>query len=161
MLKNEPINIRNPEAIRPWQFVLEPLAGYLLLAKLMYEDGVKYSASWNFGPPDNDVISVKELVSKVISYWGKGEYKVEPLLRNLHEAEMLKLDCSKAHSLLGWYSVYNIERALEKTIEWYKRYYDGTDNVSMIEYSISQIREYRKRGDYYVGDQKDSEKRRC
>ena len=152
MLKNEPINIRNPEAIRPWQFVLEPLAGYLLLAKLMYEDGVKYSASWNFGPPDSDVISVKELVSKIISYWGKGEYKVEPLLRNLHEAEMLKLDCSKAHSLLGWYSVYNIERALEKTVEWYKRYYDGVDNVSMIEYSISQIIEYRKRGDYYVGD---------
>jgi len=137
------IEIRNPNAIRPWQHVLEPLSGYLLLGLKMYQEGDKYACAWNFGPPDSDIITVEEIVKKIISYWGDGKYKTEVSSKNPHEARLLKLDCSKAHSLLGWNPVYNVDETLKETVEWYKIYYTRDKNMSNL--TSNQIREYEKK----------------
>ena len=146
--ENKPIIIRNPDAIRPWQHVLEPLSGYLLLGAKMYEDGAKYNGAWNFGPPDSDLITVEEITKKIVSYWGSGKYKNEISIKNPHEAKLLKLDCSKARSVLSWYPVYDIDEALSKTVGWYKMFYDETGEDNLFEYTIKQIREYEKRCGY-------------
>jgi len=144
------IKIRNPDAIRPWQHVLEPLSGYLLLGAKMYEDGVIYSSAWNFGPQDSNIITVEEMVKKIILYWGSGEYKIEASSQNPHEARLLKLDSSKAHFILGWHSVYDIDEALKKTIEWYKKYYEGVSDKELYNFTLSQIIEYVQKGGYLI-----------
>lgn len=145
---NKPITIRNPAAIRPWQHVLEPLSGYLLLGAKMYKDGAKYNGAWNFGPSDSDLITVEEITKKIVSYWGSGKYKNEISIKNPHEAKLLKLDCSKARSILKWYPVYNIDETLSKTIEWYKMFYNEIGKDNLFEYTIKQIRDYEKRCGY-------------
>ncbi|MBA7516671.1 CDP-glucose 4,6-dehydratase [subsurface metagenome] len=142
------IIIRNPEAVRPWQHVLEPLNGYLLLGARMYKDGAKYNGAWNFGPSDSDLITVEEITKKIVSYWGSGKYKNEISLKNPHEAKLLKLDCSKARSILNWYPAYNIDEALSKTVGWYKMFYDEIGEDSLFKYTIKQIRDYEKRCGY-------------
>jgi len=133
------IVIRNPNAIRPWQHVLEPLSGYLWLGALMLSDKDKYNCAWNFGPNDNDVLTVGEVVELVIKYWGNGNYLVDSS-KQPHEAKILKLDAGKAHLLLNWMPAYNVYEAINKSIDWYKAYYDG--NVDMESYTIGQIEEY-------------------
>ena len=146
--RNKIITIRNPNAVRPWQHVLEPLSGYLLLGAKMYENGVLYSDAWNFGPLDSDIITVEEIVKKIISYWGSGKYRIEASSKNLHEAKLLKLDCSKAHSIIGWHSIYDINESLKKTVEWYKMYYNGIKNKELYDFTVSQIIEYTRKGGY-------------
>jgi len=146
--RNKIITIRNPDAVRPWQHVLEPLSGYLLLGSKMYQEGYKYAGAWNFGPPDSDIITVEEIVKKIISYWGDGKYKTEVSSKNPHEAKLLKLDCSKAHSLLGWNSVYNVDETLKETAEWYKKYYEGMKSKELYKFTVKQTKEYMKRGRY-------------
>ncbi|NQS89724.1 CDP-glucose 4,6-dehydratase [Patescibacteria group bacterium] len=150
--QNKTILIRNPDAIRPWQYVLEALSGYLLLGSKMYQNGVRFAGAWNFGPPDSDIITVEEIVKKMLSYWGNGDYEVETSPEKPHEAKLLKLDCSKAHSILKWHSVYNIDEALKKTTKWYKKYYNGVRGKELYKFTIEQIKEYMKRGDYCVGN---------
>jgi len=127
--KNKKIAIRNPKSTRPWQYVLDPLAGYLLLGASMYKDAVKYSGPWNFGPSDDSLLTVKEIVKLVIKHWGNGDFIIEKLrhekLRQPHEAKLLKLDASKAYTLLGWKPIYNIYEAVKRTIHWYKEFYYG------------------------------------
>jgi len=144
------IKIRNPNAVRPWQYVLEPLSGYLLLGAKMYQDGDKFVGAWNFGPPDSDIIRVEEIVKRIISYWGNGRYKIAASSKNPHEAKLLKLDCSKAHSLLNWNSVYNINGTLKETAEWYSRYYNGIRGRELYEFTVKQIREYMKRDSHFL-----------
>jgi len=146
--ENKPIIIRNPDAIRPWQHVLEPLSGYLLLGAKMYKDGAKYNGAWNFGPSDSDLITVEEITKKIVSYWGSGKYKNEISLKNPHEAKLLKLDCSKARSILKWYPVYNINEALLKTVGWYKMFYNETEENNLYIYTVKQIRDYERRCGY-------------
>ena len=146
--RNRIIAIRNPDAVRPWQHVLEPLSGYLLLSSKMYQEGDRYAGAWNFGPPDSDIITVEEIVKKIIFYWGGGEYKAEVSSKNPHEAKLLKLDCSRAHSLLGWDSAYNIDETLKETVEWYKKYYEGTKSKELYKFTVEQIKEYMKRSGY-------------
>jgi len=146
--ENKSIIIRNPDAIRPWQHVLEPLSGYLLLGAKMYEDGAKFNGAWNFGPSDSDLITVEEITKKIVSYWGSGKYKNEISIKNPHETKLLKLDCSKARSILSWYPEYNIDEALSKTVGWYKMFYDEIGEDNLFEYTIKQIREYEKRCGY-------------
>jgi CDP-glucose 4,6-dehydratase len=119
---NEPIGIRSPKSIRPWQHVLEPLYGYLLLASRMYEDREKYSGAWNFGPAYSSIITVEELVRSLIRYWGDGQYKdlSKGLSREPHETRTLILDISKAVNLLKWRPVLTINEAIEYTVNWYK-----------------------------------------
>ena len=120
--KGKPIGIRSPLSVRPWQHVLEPLSGYLLLASKMYEDGDKFSGAWNFGPYHGSTITVEEFVKKLIGYWGSGQYKdlSKQSSHEPHEASLLMLDISKAINLLNWAPVLNVSEAIEYTVNWYK-----------------------------------------
>jgi len=119
---NRPIEIRNPNAMRPWQHVLEPLNGYLFLASKMYEEPQKFCGAWNFGPNYDSIIPVGEVADKVVAHWGNGRWLDLSNENALHEAKLLSLDISKAKSYLKWFPVWDTEKAIEKTVEWYKEY---------------------------------------
>lgn len=114
------IVVRNPDAIRPWQHVLEPLGGYLLLGQRLFEEPIKYSDAWNFGPFIADTFPVKRLVEIAISIWGSGEFEELLFKPKLYEAGLLKLDISKAQAYLNWHPVLNCYEAIQNTINWYK-----------------------------------------
>ena len=141
--KGETIKIRNPDAIRPWQHVFEPLYGYLLLAVKMWKEPERFCEAWNFGPYEKDTATVREVVEKVIRLWGEGSYEVIED-RSFHEAELLRLDISKTMLKLGWRPKWNLDKALERTVKWYKRFYEG--KTDMVEYSIREIENYLKQG---------------
>lgn len=118
LLNHRPIMLRNPDAIRPWQHVLEPLGGYLLLIEKMWENAARYSQSYNFGPDEGDARTVAWMVQKLCEKWGTGaRFEVEQH-STLHEAKYLKLDCSKAKAELGWHPKWNSEEALDRIVEW-------------------------------------------
>ena len=116
------IEIRSPLSIRPWEHVLEPLSGYLLLAQKMSQDPFEYSDSWNFGPNIDSIVSVWDIALKVIHYYGRGSLKDISNPSELHEAKLLSLDISKARFKLGWKPTLDIDKTIEMTIEWYKQY---------------------------------------
>lgn len=122
LANDKKITIRNPQAIRPWQYILDPLYGYLLLGKKMAEHGEKYTGAWNFGPGNTENIPVGELVKRVIDAWGSGKYSCKES-KNFHEAQLLSLDTSKAKTILGWTPQYTLDDAIPHTIHWYKSYY--------------------------------------
>lgn len=122
---NKEVVIRNPNAIRPWQHVIEPLFGYLELGVKLNLDPIKYAQAYNFGPNTSDALSVEEMVKRSIVNWGTGSYKAIVDLNNPHEAGLLKLDISKALNELNWKPVFNAQVAIERTIDWYKNYYNG------------------------------------
>ena len=138
-LKNEPVLIRSPYAIRPWQHVLEPLSGYLMLAKNLYENGVLCAEGWNFGPEDADAKPVGWIVERLCSRWGDGASFIIDTNPQPHEASYLKLDCSKAKNRLDWHPRWNLETALEKIIDWTKTYKNGDDLRAV---TLKQISEY-------------------
>ncbi len=139
LLKREKIIIRNPSAIRPWQHVLEPLFGYLLLARKLYEEGPRFAGAWNFGPRDDDARSVQWIVEKLCSEWGQAaSYDVDQG-QHPHEAHFLKLDWSKARTELAWRPRWNLEKAIRKTVEWTKAY-RGHEDVRNV--CLRQIKEY-------------------
>ncbi|MBW2109508.1 MAG: CDP-glucose 4,6-dehydratase, partial [Deltaproteobacteria bacterium] len=139
--KGEEIMIRYPKAIRPWQHVLEPLSGYLLLGAKLWADGSRYAGAWNFGPSGDEVWTVKELVKELIRLWGNGSFRVDSG-EHLHEAHWLKLDCSKARIELDWRPRLSISQALEKTVEWYGQFYADASPKEMRDLSERQIMEY-------------------
>ena len=122
--KNKKVSIRNPHATRPWQHVLEPLSGYLNVGQKLLEEKIQFADGWNFGPSDEGSITVEEVVKKVKKYWNKIDYEVKKDKNALHEANLLKLDCSKAHIQLKWKDVWDSETTFEKTVNWYKLYYE-------------------------------------
>ncbi len=134
---NRNINVRNPNSVRPWQHVLDPLFGYMLLGVAVAHDPITFASAFNFGPDANDTLTVEQLVKKTIYEWGSGDYKLANDHNDLHEAGLLKLDNSKAKKMLGWYPQYNSELAVEKTIEWYKE-----ANINYRHYTLSQINKY-------------------
>jgi len=136
---NKDILIRNPKAIRPWQFVLEPLCGYLLLAKRMHEEPTEYAGAWNFGPEASSVVSVKSIVQMVIKEWGKGNWYPESQKNKPHEASLLALDINKAKHILNWKPVYNVDIAIKETIAWYKKY---STNKNMYDPCVKIIKSY-------------------
>jgi len=138
------IIIRNPESIRPWQYVLEPLSGYLLLAEKLYNDPTKYSGAWNFGPYPEEVVSVEEVVKTAISILEKGRYRIEKKINAAHEATLLKLDISNALNILHWEPVLNTNDAIRWTIEWYKELKKNNKD-SIQEYSKKSIHDYLNR----------------
>jgi len=141
ILAGEPVRIRNPHAIRPWQHVLEPLSGYLLLAQRLYEDGARYAEGWNFGPADDDARPVEWIVQRICRQWGAGaRYEIDRG-EHPHEAHYLKLDCSKARSGLDWHPRWGLEKALDSIIEWTEHYCSGNDLQKVC---LEQITEDRK-----------------
>lgn len=118
----KPIDIRSPKAIRPWQHVLEPLSGYMLLAKKMWEKPTEYCEGWNFGPRAESISTVWEVASKVVGNYGEGSLRDLSDPNALHEAKLLMLDISKAKFRLGWEPRMDIDRTVNLTIEWYKKY---------------------------------------
>jgi CDP-glucose 4,6-dehydratase len=119
-----PIEIRNPFAIRPWQYVLEPLSGYLWLGVCLYHFGDKYSSAWNFAPKIDESIPVKTLGETIVSRWGDGKIIYSDDSENQpHESTYLRLDCSKANRLLKWYGIYTSREAINETVDWYKDFY--------------------------------------
>jgi CDP-glucose 4,6-dehydratase len=131
LLAGENIRIRNPHAIRPWQHVLEPLSGYLLLAQKLYTDGVTFADAWNFGPLDEDARPVEWIVKKLCDLWGKNSgYQVDGDDQP-HEAGYLKLDISKARAMLGWAPRWNLEQALISIVEWTQAYSQNQDMRNM------------------------------
>ena len=127
---NKKIEIRNPKAIRPWQHVLEPLSGYLLLANKMWNEPAKYCDGWNFGPRAESVADVWSVASKVVENYGSGSLKDMSNLNALHEAKLLMLDISKANTLLGWQPHLNLDQTVAMTVDWYRRY--AAENVYQI-----------------------------
>ena len=132
------IRIRNPDSVRPWQYVLEPISGMLLLAQRMWDD-MKFSGEWNFGPSNQREITVKELVNKFLKKWGGGSYTIAKD-NEAREANYLQLDISKAKNVLGWFQKYDFEESIEKTVEWYKAYYEDKRNINNV--TEKQIRAY-------------------
>lgn len=123
--KDEEIFLRNPGAVRPWQHVLEPLCGYLILGSKILKKDVEFSGSWNFGPDAQNVITVQEVVRKLVKEWGNGRWKsLSPKGDSFHEASLLSLDISKARFSLNWNPKWSIDETIEKTAEWYKKYKD-------------------------------------
>jgi CDP-glucose 4,6-dehydratase len=139
LLAGDKIVMRNPYAIRPWQHVLEPLSGYLLLAQKLYENGSRYSEAWNFGPDDIDAKPVEWVVKKMCEKWGGNASSGTDKGEHPHEAHYLKLDCSKAKAELGWHPRWNLEIAIDKVIEWTRAY---KENVDVRKGCLKQIEEY-------------------
>ncbi len=140
--KEEPIQIRNPSSTRPWQFVLEPLGGYLLLGAKMFEDPQRYSDAWNFGPESSSIITVKELVRLILKQYGKGNSICEHKQNSIHETTHLSLDISKARLILGWKPCLSIDETVSRTIDWYKNYQNNRYIYDLCE---EQIFEYIER----------------
>lgn len=134
-----PVVVRNPRSIRPWQHVLEPLSGYVLLAKKLYEQDRSLCSPWNFGPRDENFVVVSEIVKRGIGIMGKGSFKVDSDVK-FHEANLLKLDISKARSFLGWQPRFGVEKTIEFTFGWYKNYYEKIKPPE--EFTDSQIEDF-------------------
>ena len=141
--QGKPVSIRNPHAIRPWQHVLEPLSGYLLLAQKLYEEGAGYAEGWNFGPNDEDAKPVQWIVEKMTKAWGEGASWVLDNGNHPHEAHYLKLDCSKAKARLNWHPEWHLDASLGAVTDWHRAYQDGKD---MRAFSLGQIQQYAKPG---------------
>lgn len=133
-----PIDIRSPKAIRPWQHVLEPLGGYLLLAKKMWESPTEYCEGWNFGPRAESISTVLEVAQKVIENYGCGELRDLSDPNALHEAKLLMLDISKAKFRLGWEPRMNIDQTVALTVDWYKKY----KSTQVYTLCLQQIQKY-------------------
>ena len=140
LMASQPVQIRNPHAIRPWQHVLEPLSGYLTLAQRLYEEGAAYAEGWNFGPVDDDAKPVEWIVKRLCEQWREGaRYEIDNGVHP-HEAHYLKLDCSKARRKLGWQPRWSLSQALDSIVEWVKVYQAGGD---MRACCLQQIEEYQ------------------
>jgi CDP-glucose 4,6-dehydratase len=141
VLNNEPIKIRNPNSTRPWQHILDPLNGYLILIEKLWASGTEFSEGWNFGPLKNEERSVKWIIEKIVEQWSKNiKFDIENN-SNLHEENYLRLNCTKSHSRLGWKPKLNLEQGLEWIIEWYDQY---EQNNNMREVTEGQINKFEK-----------------
>lgn len=152
--KKEPVKVRNPLAIRPWQHVLEPLSGYLWLGALLQEDPQHFSGGWNFGPADSSAKCVSDLVKAIINEWKSGDWIDASNHNGVHEAGWLRLSCDKAHVMLPWRAALTFDETVQMTVRWYHYYYDYKD-VNLYQFCVHQIREYTslaaQRGELWTG----------
>lgn len=139
IMQNKPVNIRYQHAIRPWQHVLEPLSGYLMLAQKLFEEGAAYGEGWNFGPNDEDAKPVSWIVDHLTKSWGEGANWLQDDGDHPHEAHYLKLDCSKAKTRLNWHPRWHLDETLIAIIDWHRAYQAGKN---MREFSLGQIQQY-------------------
>lgn len=129
--QNEKVKIRNPHATRPWQHVLEPLSGYLLLGQRLLEGRKEFAEAWNFGPAEQENLSVGEIVEQIREMWPRLDYEIHQISSQPHETDLLRLDCSKARIQLKWFPVWTGKETIEKTVEWYRTYYESGKVQSM------------------------------
>ena len=142
----EKLTVRNPDSVRPWQHVLEPLSGYLMLGEKLYNGEKEFEGSWNFGPEKNDKMNVGKLAETITEFWGdNASYEEIKLNGQPHETVLLSLDISKAKSKLSWTPSYNSKEALQKTIQWYKSFYTGT--ADMLRMTSDQIMQFENSKD--------------
>jgi CDP-glucose 4,6-dehydratase len=139
---NGKLIIRNPEAIRPWQFVLDPLCGYLLLAQAIWKKPTEFADAWNFGPPSEDERPVRWIARRLVELWGHDAQWETHQTNHAHEASFLKLDCSKARARLGWRPRTNLDDALNEVVHWFRALLDGAD---MRDVTVRQIANYERR----------------
>jgi CDP-glucose 4,6-dehydratase len=132
------LKIRNPDAVRPWQHVLEPLSGYLLLAEKLYTQGSKFAEPWNFGPKIEDAKPVDWIVEQIARQWPGIRWEIDGK-EHLHESKILTLDSTKANHLLSWNTLWSITEALQKIIDWYKAEQDGQN---MKQVCLEQIEQF-------------------
>jgi len=137
------IRIRNPNAIRPWQFVLEPIHGYLMLAERLWSGGGAFAQAWNFGPDDADTRPVAEVMDRIVALWGGGLRWEPDRASHPHEATLLRLDSRKARAELGWRPRLGLQQALEWTVQWYQAKQRGAD---MAQVTAGQIAAYQALG---------------
>ena len=133
------IKLRNPMAIRPWQHVLEPLIGYLMVAEDLFESGYQNNDAWNFGPRTSDIRTVAEIAKLFAGEWGVDNIEEEKNSQHYHEANLLSLDSTKAYSKLNWQPIWNVEVAIKKTAEWYQ---DFEKKIDILDKTNQQIQEY-------------------
>jgi CDP-glucose 4,6-dehydratase len=137
---DEPVIIRNPQAIRPWQHVIEPLSGYLLLLENLFQHGDKFASAWNFGPQDSDTLSVSSVIEMMTKRWHrKASWRVVDA-EQPHEAQLLRLDCRKAKERLDWSPRWSLEIAIEKTAEWHQAHHAQADMLAL---SLTQIAQHQ------------------
>lgn len=137
---NQPISIRNPMATRPWQFVMDPLAGYLMLAQRLATPGKDFSGAWNFGPPVDNNNNVERGANELTAAWGGGSLEIVPNPL-FHESRFLQLDCTKSRVALGWQPAVDFSQTMNLTAQWYRKQFDTKDG-SMIDFTLSQIKEF-------------------
>lgn len=123
-VSNKKVSIRNPDAVRPWQHVLEPLSGYLLVGQQLMNGDLTAATGWNFGPEPTGVLSVRAVIEQAKARWEAIGYNEVTSAQNPHEAHLLTLDCTKANQQLNWYPVWDTKTAIQRTIDWYKTYYE-------------------------------------
>lgn len=128
--KGEPVFLRNPSSTRPWQHVLEPLSGYILLAAKLLTAPKKYSGSWNFGPGKNAVNTVRDLAERIVSYWGDGRIETAEIGDGPYESKLLHLNCDKAFYVLGWHPRWDFDRTVGETTLWYRDVWKGEPALS-------------------------------
>lgn len=138
---NKPAKIRMPDAIRPWQYVLEALRGYLVLAEKLYKHGPVYAEAWNFGPAEHDIKSVKHVANMLTAHWANNSTVSIDKQKELHEANCLKLDSTKANTKLGWKQAVNLEYAINSIVHWHKAF---NDNMDMNQVTLEQISNYQQ-----------------
>lgn len=137
----KPVPVRSPDSTRPWQHVLEPLSGYLLVAQKLLEEPRRYAGAWNFGPDSHAILRVEELVQLILKNWGSGGMQVTREAGAPHEARLLHLNCDKAHHLLHWHPKWGVELAVAETVGWYREVLGGGDARSASEQQIMRYME--------------------
>jgi len=140
IINNKKIEIRNPEAVRPWQFVLEPLRGYMLLAEKLYSESRQFAGAWNFGPGSDSTVKVGELVEQFIEKWGKGSWSKKKGENIFKETKLLNLNIEKARTFLKWEPFLKLKDSVKFTVDWYKK-----QNVSY-DFDVDQINKYLEIG---------------
>jgi len=143
--------LRNPEAIRPWQYVLDPLRGYLLLAERLFKDGGAYGSAFNFGPEYRDAKSASWIARRISELWGASTEITIDQSAQPHEANTLRLDWSKAATMLGWNPLLTLDEALERTVAWYWNWHRG---IGMAEHALMEIDRFRDQAESFVGETK-------
>lgn len=140
----QPLVLRRPEARRPWQHVLEPLGGYLLLGRRLLEDAGRFGGAWNFGPRPESVRTVLDVATRALAGWGEGESKVVVEPAEFHETTLLRLNADKAHQELGWSPRWGFEETLDRTVAWYRAEHEGDD---LRAFTAEQIAAYMAAGE--------------
>jgi CDP-glucose 4,6-dehydratase len=140
--EDKTITLRNPDATRPWQFVLDPLAGYMRLAVRLWEEGPRFAGAWNFGPPADNTNTVERGAREIVSRWGAGQIEVKRT-SPFQEHALLQLDCTKARELLAWRPQVGFRKTMELTADWYKAQHASADK-NMFELSCRQIRQFEE-----------------